>query len=237
MGKKLIGSVGLTDTGVPDDLLTTKGDMHGFSSTNARIPISTNNFSLLCASGESLGLKWGASATSILSAAGDILYASGANTLARLAKGDNDQVLTLKSGVPSWETAGGGGVSASWITGDFGADNDSGNADVFLPMGFGREAGARTTESDVSNEINTAVTLTRHVDRCECNEKNSATVSSFRDDGSDVGALSITASTTGLFDTGAISVSIVAGSLCDWHFDTSSSNAGSLNLKCIAEFS
>ena len=34
--------------------------------------------------------------------AGDVLYASGANTLARLAKGTDGQVLKLASGVPSW---------------------------------------------------------------------------------------------------------------------------------------
>ena len=89
--------------------LSAKGDMHGYSDDDARIPISTNNFSLLCDSAQSLGLKWAASPTSLLSAAGDILYASGANTLAKLAKGDNDKVLTLKSGLPSWESAAGGG--------------------------------------------------------------------------------------------------------------------------------
>ena len=36
---------------------------------------------------------------------GDFLYASGANTLAKLAKGSNDEVLTLASGVPSWAAA------------------------------------------------------------------------------------------------------------------------------------
>jgi hypothetical protein len=41
--------------------------------------------------------------------AGDVIYGSGADTLARLAKGSNDQVLTLASGVPSWADAGGGG--------------------------------------------------------------------------------------------------------------------------------
>jgi hypothetical protein len=34
---------------------------------------------------------------------GDILYASGANTLAKLGAGSNGEVLTLVSGVPSWE--------------------------------------------------------------------------------------------------------------------------------------
>lgn len=42
-------------------------------------------------------------------AAGDILYLSAANTVARLAKGTDDQVLTLASGVPSWADAAGGG--------------------------------------------------------------------------------------------------------------------------------
>ena len=59
MGKRLIGSVGLADSGVPDDLLTTKGDTHGFSSTNARIPIGDDDQVLTADSSEALGLKWG----------------------------------------------------------------------------------------------------------------------------------------------------------------------------------
>lgn len=41
--------------------------------------------------------------------AGDILYASGANTLSKLAVGSDGEVLTLASGVPSWAAAAGGG--------------------------------------------------------------------------------------------------------------------------------
>jgi len=37
--------------------------------------------------------------------AGDILYASGANTLSKLAKGSDTEVLKLASGVPSWGSA------------------------------------------------------------------------------------------------------------------------------------
>jgi len=36
---------------------------------------------------------------------GDFLYASGANTLAKLAKGSDDEILTLASGVPTWASA------------------------------------------------------------------------------------------------------------------------------------
>jgi len=62
MGKRLIGSVGLSSSGVPDDLLTTKGDTHGYSSTNARIPIGDDDDVLTADSGEALGLKWSAPA-------------------------------------------------------------------------------------------------------------------------------------------------------------------------------
>ena len=40
--------------------------------------------------------------------AGDILYATGSTTLAKLAKGSDDEVLTLASGVPSWAEVAGG---------------------------------------------------------------------------------------------------------------------------------
>ena len=38
-------------------------------------------------------------------ASGDILYASATNTLAKLAKGTDGQILTLASGIPSWAAA------------------------------------------------------------------------------------------------------------------------------------
>jgi len=42
-------------------------------------------------------------------ASGDILYASATNTLSKLAKGTDTQVLTLSGGLPTWAAAGGGG--------------------------------------------------------------------------------------------------------------------------------
>lgn len=45
---------------------------------------------------------YGQGVASLLTAAGDTVYASAANTLARLPKGTDGQVLTLASGVPSW---------------------------------------------------------------------------------------------------------------------------------------
>jgi hypothetical protein len=52
----------------------------------------------------------GAVATdAIWDAAGDLAVGSGANTAARLAAGSEGEVLTIASGVPSWEAASGGG--------------------------------------------------------------------------------------------------------------------------------
>jgi len=44
-----------------------------------------------------------------MTTAGDIIYGGADGVATRLGKGDDDQVLTLASGVPSWADAGGGG--------------------------------------------------------------------------------------------------------------------------------
>lgn len=38
--------------------LTTKGDLYGYSTTNDRLPIGTDNYVLTADSGQSLGIKW-----------------------------------------------------------------------------------------------------------------------------------------------------------------------------------
>jgi len=47
----------------------------------------------------------------VITTAGDILYASAANTPARLGIGSSGQVLTVASGIPSWATASSGGMT------------------------------------------------------------------------------------------------------------------------------
>ena len=47
-------------------------------------------------------------------AAGDVLYSNG-TAYVRLAKGDDDQVLTLASGLPSWAAAGSGATVAQAV--------------------------------------------------------------------------------------------------------------------------
>ena len=75
------------------------------------MPIGINNQVLQADSTEALGLKWAASSTSTLTTAGDVLYASGANTLARLARGSDNQVLKMNGTSLNWETISGGGAT------------------------------------------------------------------------------------------------------------------------------
>ncbi|MBI5700468.1 hypothetical protein HZC34_01310 [Candidatus Saganbacteria bacterium] len=51
-------------------------------------------------------------------ATGDILYASGANTLSKLPAGSNGKVLKLTAGIPSWESAEGTGTVTQVDTGN-----------------------------------------------------------------------------------------------------------------------
>lgn len=60
---KIIGSAALTPGGDSGTDLTTKGDLHGFSDENTRIPISTNGFVLTADSTQALGLKWAEAST------------------------------------------------------------------------------------------------------------------------------------------------------------------------------
>jgi hypothetical protein len=55
---RLIGSVGLAPGSDEGTDLTTKGDLHGFSSSNTRIPIGANDTVLTADSTQALGLKW-----------------------------------------------------------------------------------------------------------------------------------------------------------------------------------
>ena len=84
--------------------VTTKGDLEGFNTVAARIPVGTNGQVLEADSGEALGVKWatpsagGDVATdAIFDAKGDVVGGTGSDTAARLAVGTNGQLLSADS--------------------------------------------------------------------------------------------------------------------------------------------
>ena len=95
-----------------DSVLTTQGDvLYEGASALARLGQSTNNYTL-ATKGSGQNPAWQASSTSVMSTTGDLLYASGANTLARLGIGSTDDVLKVAGGVPTWSARASGGAWA-----------------------------------------------------------------------------------------------------------------------------
>lgn len=75
--------------------LTTKGDVYGYSTVDARIPVGSNGQVLTADSAQALGLKWDDPLTSPLTTKGDIVgYDTDDN---RIPIGTNGQVLTADS--------------------------------------------------------------------------------------------------------------------------------------------
>ena len=52
--------------GVAEDLLTTKGDTHGYTTENARVPIGADGSTLTADSTQALGLGWATAAGATL---------------------------------------------------------------------------------------------------------------------------------------------------------------------------
>lgn len=61
---------------------------------------------------------------SIVTTAGDLLYATGASTLARLGVGSNGQVLTVSSGLPIWATPSSGSATTATTVAGLGTGTD-----------------------------------------------------------------------------------------------------------------
>lgn len=108
---------------------TTKGDLEGFSTVAARIPVGTDAQVLTADSAEALGVKWATPAAAsgdvatdtIWDVKGDLAGGTGADTAVRLAVGTNDQVLTADSAEATgmkWATPATGSTSSARVRRD-----------------------------------------------------------------------------------------------------------------------
>ena len=77
-----------TDTGTD---LTTKGDIHGYSNTNTRVPIGSNDQILTADSSEALGLKWATSSGLSSPLTSNLVYND--NVLAAFGTGGGDSYI------------------------------------------------------------------------------------------------------------------------------------------------
>ena len=171
------------DTGTVVDLeagggasspLTTKGDLWGYDSADARVPVGTDGQVLVADSAQTLGIKWAAAGSgdvandAIWDAKGDLAVATGANAASKLTVGTNDYVLTADSAEATgmkWAAAAGGGSDPLTPTasktsaytaaaGDYVLcdTNTTGAFTVTLPAaataGTGAQIGCKKTTSD-----------------------------------------------------------------------------------------
>lgn len=86
--------------------------------------------------------------------------------------------------------------------------------------GLTGDTGAVATESDVSQMMSGNITIVRVVAKANSNSLDGATTVDFMDDGVAVAGVSIPAGSTAIVDSGAISIAVAAGSLCDLRFVT-----------------
>lgn len=96
------GSVAWKDAPV-STTLNTKGDLQGYSTVNAKVPVGTDGQVLSADSSEATGVKWIAPpASSPTTTLGDMIYHGGGGSDVRLPLGTNNQVLISNSVTPQY---------------------------------------------------------------------------------------------------------------------------------------
>lgn len=102
--------------------LTAKGDLFGYSTTQARVPVGNNGESLVADSSASTGLKWQAdTVNTVIDAKGDLLAGTAADTLTRLPLGTTGQVLKVNTATSTgleWAADSAGMTNPMTTTGD-----------------------------------------------------------------------------------------------------------------------
>jgi hypothetical protein len=98
---------------------TTKGDLAGYSTASARIPVGADTQVLTADSSQVLGLKWAANPAGFanpMTTKGDVIAGATGGTATRLPVGSDGQVLTADSTQATgtkWAAGGGGGGGSS----------------------------------------------------------------------------------------------------------------------------
>ena len=155
---------------------------------------------------------------------GDILIVDSSLNLVRLARGSDNQTLMINGSDPNWETVAAGGGKAFFTVFN---DNQTGTSSTFY--GCNSSEVEVTTEVGMSSEINTALTCTRSVVHLTANAKAATQTYAFRDDSADIAAVDVTSTSTGFFDSGAVSEAIASGSLIN--FNAQFSQSGSVDIR------
>jgi len=208
--------------GVPETLLDTKGQIHGYSDENVAVDVSTNNYSIYADSTATPGLAYGPTSKSTLDALGSMLYASSANTLAKISPGAETTVLTMgASSVPAWAASSAGAKKFVYGRG-LAAFGDAGY--VYYPI-FSGSAQYGGTESQHTQKLYFEYTITRNQCTVITNAMGTETYIYVQDDGASVAGITVSSGGTGDFESGALTTVIASQSDCCYARNGNSSSA------------
>lgn len=113
-GSQVLGkTIGGSSAGDIADISTSQTFTNKTLTSPVISTISNTGTITLPTSTGTLALTSGVINNTLTTTTGDMIYASSANTPARLAVGTNGYVLTVAGGVPTWAAASSGGVSAN----------------------------------------------------------------------------------------------------------------------------
>jgi hypothetical protein len=156
-GLNQIGNVFDLDIKSNSGLQITSGELDTNIKSNGGIVLETGQLSVDLSASSITGTLSETDGGTGLSAytTGDILYASGANTLDVLSAGANTDVLTLAAGVPSWS-------SASTLATVLSAGNTTGGSDIVI--------------SNVGDTLNFLRTNTLTIDAASMGSNNTVTL-------------------------------------------------------------
>jgi len=171
----------------------------------------TNDGGALAANGTMFGLS-----------AGSVLFSDGSN-IQELGVGSASDVLSVNgaANAPEWTTPA-GGAATTFFSYNTTSQNFT-NSTYFSAFPSGGNNVWGYTESEFVIPCNTDLTFTRYQVNIRLNNKGSDQITAFRDDGSNVAPITVTASTTGTFDSGVVSVNIASGSLICWVYHATAS--------------
>jgi len=166
-------------------------------------------------------------ADTVMNTNGQILYYN--NGRKALDKEDNDDILTLKSGLPSWETPSAGGLDPVFYSAVEWGKGAAQTRYFPLDAGDGNNVGS---DADADQEQDEEVTIVMMHVVCIA-APSSDSKCTLRDDGADGTQITVTASTTGDYTTGTISNTIAAGSMVNWQMIAAGSGTFQITARAL----
>jgi len=125
---------------------------------------------------------------------------------------------------------GGGGRSQVWDLWGYFQNNFSGDNTSFASINAGQ---IDTLEADIEKDMKMPITVIRHEVSIDINSKDGDSLFAVRDDGVNVGLITVGAGLTGNFSLDDIDVIMAEGSQVNLLRDTSASTGGNLEFNAL----